>query len=379
MAKRKRINLIYRYNDNWMGGTYYIINIVKSLQLLDEDEKPELVILHSPGAPLGLIEEVKYPYLTYREVPLRINNFKRLINKVFYYINGVRVFNLKLDTDLKENVYPLYQDIQGANLNNAYYWIPDFQEEYYPNFFSAEELRAKRMMNKSLVAKGSSIIFSSTNALNDFNKFYPENLNVKRVLNFASFIDEGFRKLDISLLKKKFNIAKPYFIVPNQFWKHKNHMVVLKAIALLKETPLDFQIVFTGKLVDYRNPEYSNQLKQYIIDTEIDKYVLFLGFIDRDEQLKLMSESISIIQPSLFEGWSTVVEDSKVINQVILVSDIPLHREQIDTNATFFDPNDEVDLSQKMELILKSRPLPIPLNYSDFQKKFASDFNNLFS
>jgi glycosyltransferase involved in cell wall biosynthesis len=317
--------------------------------------------------------------LTYREVPLRINNFKRLINKVFYYINGVRVFNLKLDTDLKENVYPLYQDIQGANLNNAYYWIPDFQEEYYPNFFSAEELRAKRMMNKSLVAKGSSIIFSSTNALNDFNKFYPENLNVKRVLNFASFIDEGFRKLDISLLKKKFNIAKPYFIVPNQFWKHKNHMVVLKAIALLKETPLDFQIVFTGKLVDYRNPEYSNQLKQYIIDTEIDKYVLFLGFIDRDEQLKLMSESISIIQPSLFEGWSTVVEDSKVINQVILVSDIPLHREQIDTNATFFDPNDEVDLSQKMELILKSRPLPIPLNYSDFQKKFASDFNNLFS
>ena len=33
------------------------------------------------------------------------------------------------------------------------------------------------------------------------------------------------------------------------------------------------------------------------------------------DQLRLMKESLGVIQPSLFEGWSTVIEDAKALNK----------------------------------------------------------------
>ena len=46
---------------------------------------------------------------------------------------------------------------------------------------------------------------------------------------------------------------------------------------------------------------------------DIKKYISILGFISRQDQLSLMRDAIAVIQPSLFEGWSTVVEDCKAI------------------------------------------------------------------
>ena len=39
---------------------------------------------------------------------------------------------------------------------------------------------------------------------------------------------------------------KNYLIVPNQFWKHKNHLILVKAIKRLKDKKLKFKIVLTG-------------------------------------------------------------------------------------------------------------------------------------
>jgi len=379
MAERKHINLIYRYDDNWMGGTYYILNIIKSLKLLSDDQKPELLILHPIGCPLDGVTNLDYPFISFRALNLKISVQKRLVNKLFYYLNGKRIFNYKLPSDLLPNTYPLYFDMSDEQISKGFYWIPDFQEEYYPEFFSELEIRARKSLNTALLENKSDIVFSSQNALNDYNRFYPKNHNNKVVLNFASFVDESFRKIEINTLLEKFKIIKPYFIVPNQFWKHKNHKVVLEALVLLKDKNPDFQVVFTGKLTDFRNPEYSDQILQFVKENGIEDYVLFLGFIDRAEQLKLMSCAIAIIQPSLFEGWSTVVEDSKVINQFILVSDIPLHREQIKNNNIFFNPHSAIDLAEKMESFRMKEMVPVNINYKDFQLKFAQDFISIFN
>ena len=39
------------------------------------------------------------------------------------------------------------------------------------------------------------------------------------------------------------------------------------------------------------------------------------------------------MQPSLCEGWGTVLEDAKVLDKAVLLSDIPVHREQKNENA----------------------------------------------
>ncbi len=39
-----------------------------------------------------------------------------------------------------KNLYPINLDIEPSNINGFYFWIPDFQEWYLPNFFSKKRL-----------------------------------------------------------------------------------------------------------------------------------------------------------------------------------------------------------------------------------------------
>ena len=233
-------------------------------------------------------------------------------------------------------------------------WIADFQHCYYPEFFESGEL-AKRESNYKQIAKAKTpLVLSSYDALNDFQKYYSKNKKNVFVVHFTSYITDELQKLNIQnekkILKTYGLYRKKYAIICNQFWQHKNHIVVLKAIKMLmhKNPQLDFKFVFTGELSDRRNPEYINKIKALLDDNEVKKSVKVLGFVYRISQLCIMKYADFLIQPSLFEGWGTVVEDGKVLNKRMILSDITVHREQMDGNCILFHKNDSVDLAEKI-------------------------------
>ena len=90
-----------------------------------------------------------------------------------------------------------------------------------------------------------------------------------------------------------------------------------------------------------------------------------------------MQESIAIIQPSLFEGWSTVVEDAKAIDKLVIVSDILLHREQIELNCLFFDPHSASSLNFALNKSLNYE-MEVSENYQEKIERFAENFIALF-
>lgn len=45
MAERTRIGLIFSYDENWIGGAYYILNIVHALNTVNDIRKPHIVVL----------------------------------------------------------------------------------------------------------------------------------------------------------------------------------------------------------------------------------------------------------------------------------------------------------------------------------------------
>jgi glycosyltransferase involved in cell wall biosynthesis len=61
-----------------------------------------------------------------------------------------------------------------------------------------------------------------------------------------------------------------------------------------------------------------------------------------------MRRACAVIQPSLFEGWSTVIEDARMLGRPLIVSDIPVHREQIETSGTFFEPTNPLSLAHAL-------------------------------
>ena len=61
--KRMRIGILFYFSSQWMGGVIYIINLVKTLNFLDERQKPEIILFYISENE-KFIDEIKYPYLT---------------------------------------------------------------------------------------------------------------------------------------------------------------------------------------------------------------------------------------------------------------------------------------------------------------------------
>jgi len=376
MVERKHITLIYQYNDNWIGGTYYILNIIKALCFLDDRLKPKLSIVIDKGSNYEVIQNLNYPFIEFIPVRLTFNIAEKIINRISRILLKRPTIKLKIPGEI-EFLYPVSDFICTKNVKKFYYWIPDFQEHYLPNFFSAGEINDR--VNTQLIIQKTNVpvVFSSYSAQNDYNKFYHPNNNKKAVLNFVSILDDKYLQVPKLPLFNKYSITRPYFIIPNQFWKHKNQEVVLKAAKLLANQNSEFQLIFTGKEFDHRHPNHVSELREYIKDNGLDERIQFLGFIDRDEQLQLMKNSVAIIQPSLFEGWSTVVEDTKAINHFIILSNIDLHKEQINENCLFFDPYSPEDLALSMSKVLKGveiTNIDYPATILEFSNKFISIF-----
>ena len=84
-----------------------------------------------------------------------------------------------------------------------------------------------------------------------------------------------------------------------------------------------------------------------------------------------MKKSYAIVQPSLFEGWSTVVEDAKCLNKFIFLSNLNVHLEQNPRNVSYFDPRDESDLVDKLLNVI---PTAFEQNYQNNVRDFGNAF-----
>ncbi|MFM8004242.1 MAG: glycosyltransferase, partial [Dolichospermum sp.] len=104
-------------------------------------------------------------------------------------------------------------------------------------------------------------------------------------------------------------------------------------------------IVCTGHIYDHRKPDYIDIILQAIHTYGLANQVYLLGLIPRIDQIQLMRHSLAVIQPSLFEGWSTVVEDARCLGKKMILSDFPVHLEQDPPGSVFFERNSPQELA----------------------------------
>ena len=380
MGKRIKIGIIYSYDENWIGGTYYYQNLIQSLNLLNDKEKPHLVLLSNTIFSFDSIKELDYPFITYQLIEQPVSFIQNLINKVKVKIFKSKPKTKKINFGIDVLFHPSEISIPNS-IKRHLYWIPDFQEVYLPHLFSEEYLNFRKKTQVELLGSNKHILFSSQDACNDFKKLYPKAKSCTYVVNFSVF-HPNYLELDIEAIKSDYKITPnvPYFFSPNQFWKHKNHIIILRAVLKLKERfDFKFQIIFSGKEFDYRNPTYFEDLRKFVFDNNLNDTVKFLGFIDRKDQLCIMNNALAVIQPSLFEGWSSVIEDAKAMNQNVIVSSLEVHKEQLGENAYYFNPNDEDELIKQIIFFLEGRNDLPDFKYRENLSLFGEDFMNIIS
>jgi len=372
------INLFFN-NSNNSGIVNYIYNIISALKTLPTNEQPIITVFHSDDAPIDYIKSIGYPAILFRLFKSyssnRIVNGINKISKIFFKTDiylKLKYFN-KIDV-----LYPYFGFVDKIfyPVKHKIYWLVDFNNRAYPSHYidNGEEMLA---FQTELTNSDKHIVLSSNALLTELKEYYPNYKNTVSILNFACSLPD-LSGQDIDQLLLKFNISKPYFMSPNQFWEHKNQLTLIKALSILKETNrLNFKVVFTGStLVNRGKGHILSTLQTMVQNHGLNDYVLFLGIVDRNEQLTLMKYADGLIQPSLYEGWSTLVEEAKALNNNIVLSNLPVHIEQDCVNSYFFDPNNADQLADVLVESLNNKNINI-INYDDNIKKFGYDMLNI--
>lgn len=333
---RKRIALTaLGDNANWTGGLYYIKNI--AFVILQNTNITSLydIYIFSKKKDVEIFRDIEGCFL----IEVTANNkftvfFECIKNKIDY-------------------LFPYGHELPFGR-SKSIAWIPDFQHNHFPELFTASECK-KRTKKYGKYIRKNWLILSSNDALNDAKVFYASRTEKVCIMHFVSYIEPEIAKINDALqmeIDRKYFLEKgEYACVMNQFWQHKNHIVILEAMKeYFRNNPnSNFKFVFTGQMEDYRAPQYIENLKTLFEEEQIKKHSVLLGFVDRVEQIALMRNAAYVIQPSLFEGWGTVVEDAKVLDKTILLSDIPVHREQMSEKCILFNPYDSVILAKLIE------------------------------
>jgi len=349
-------------------------NLVIALNTLDDEQKPFIVLYSDPALFEPFRKITGYPYLMHSaEYEPAFTSLDRLVNRVSQkLLKKPLIDKRKFVLDVLFPVFDTGYEPNGKPAN--LHWIPDFQEHYLPEFFSKEEIERRIAVQKTVSARdGALLLLSSQAAFADYKKIYPEALTRNFVVPFV-VSHPGYQDRDIDAIRRKYSIPEKYYISSNQFWAHKNHRVIIEAVKMLKDEGVEACVIFTGKQNDWRNPAYFGELEAMVAQFGLGDRILFLGLIDRLDQLQLMKHAEAVIQPSRFEGWSTVIEDAKAMDQLVIASAIPVHKEQLRQNGFFFEPLDGAQLAGIMKGIARNRPKVMPNNYQEKVKAFAGQF-----
>jgi glycosyltransferase involved in cell wall biosynthesis len=315
-----------------MGGVNYVLNWARALKALPVAERPHVTLLTAAPAAAGIAEQ-----------------HADLGDAIAPFQDTAR---LALDF-----VYPATQLAEAPFGAPWAGWIPDWQCRHMPELFSESEARRRFVQYRLLAAHAPVCVVSSVMADADTGRVATETQAPRRVLPFPAVFDDAVyarRDERLAATRARLGVPERYAIICNQFWRHKNHLLVLEALERVERD--DVHIVMSGALQDDRWPDYAERVRTLLAAPRVAKHVTLLGSIARDDQIDLMLGAIGVVQPSRFEGWSTVVEEARALGLPSLLSEFPVHREQAPAGALFFGADDADALASQLDAWFATPP-----------------------
>jgi glycosyltransferase involved in cell wall biosynthesis len=348
-----KIGVIDLASGGWTAGGVFSSLVARSLQL--RRNEPDTVSILSASEPTGALGDL--PRIRPRRA--RYGRGEHFLRKLTGNLKPARLpFTADvhgLDV-LLPVIYPTAEeDIAPRGRCASVGWIPDFQHARLPEFFDPREIEDRKEACRRCARWHDLVLLSSESVRRDFAEQLPEYAVKARVLPFPSSLALADLTEPVSDFRVRLGVPEKYLLVANQFWAHKNHDVVIRAMSELHHRGHPACVVLVGNMFDHRGGDrcVASDVLQSLSRHDLGQKVRTLGRVSHDDLVSLLRHAGAIIQPSRFEGWSTTVQDAKALGRPLICSDIPTHREQA-PQAEFFPVKDYRTLADIIEKNWKS-------------------------
>lgn len=369
------------------GGSFqYAVSILEALSVLQRDQY-EIRFWYTSTDWNSLIKKFQFQCIKSKKNSF----FRRTFNKclrtvnyciknesINYFAHGIaalyEIQRWKPDVciRLEQGHIPLPPDIACIGP------IHDLMHRYEPSFPEVAEKKewaSRELLFRYHATHAQGILVDSSIGKKHVIECYgttPENIYVLPFVANNMLTKQAKKPESLSGLEDR-----PFIFYPAQFWLHKNHENLVKALALIKNK--NICCAFSGSTAH----EGYARCMDTIQALKLEHRVFILGYCKDEEVLWLYKNALCMVMPTFFGPTNIPPLEATQYGCPVAVSNIYGMPEQMENAALFFDPKNPREIANCIETIANDEQVRCKLishgyaltkkwNEQEFKKKFIS-------
>lgn len=250
----------------------------------------------------------------------------------------------------------------------------DLQHLHLPEFFSPAERRRRDLHYRTFAERAATVIVATPWAKRDVHERLGiplERLAVVPVPPPTNAYAEP-TPADVERVERGLGLSGAFVLYPAQTWRHKNHLRLLEALAILRDhTGSAIPLVCTGATNDHYT-----EVKAAVRRLGLADSVRFLGFVNPRTIRVLYGKARMLAFPSLFEGWGIPIVEAFSAGLPVACSNTTSLPDLVGDAAVVFDPYDPEamadaigrvwgDAALRAELVVRGRRVVARLDWAE--------------
>ena len=185
----------------------------------------------------------------------------------------------------------------------------------------------------------------------------------------SRYYHPNYRQVDIQTAKLKYGVPDEYFFYQGTIEPRKNLERLIRAYGLLYQRNRDVPaLVLAGK-----KGWLYDEIFRAVTELQLEKKVLFLGYIDIKDIPKLMCGAVAFVYPSLYEGFGLPPLEAMSCGTPVIASNAASIPEVVGDAGILVDPKNEEEIADALGRICTDSQLGKQLRNAGLQR--AKEFS----
>jgi len=342
------------------GGVFqYTISMLEAMKVITKSSnKYEVIQIRHESFPKILDKEY---IIKNQKTPIGLK-----IRRIIHFFTGIEIGNLAPNVDVDLIISPIITLLPFSMKRPYIVTIHDFQHKYYPQFFTIKEKITREIIYRT-GKKASLVICESNYVKQDLVKFLNIDESKIKVLpspppSYLQTIE--IKKENLLTIKEKYNLPEGYIFYPAQFWYHKNHINLLRALRYIKDKyNLEIPLILVGS----KKNNFENVMKE-IQNLGLSQQVKYLGYVPDEDMPYLYKLATALVMPTLFESVSMPIWEAFHLGCPVVSSNVCALPEQVGDAGLIFDPYNIEDMAEKIFIIWTNENLRNELVNKGFER-----------
>ena len=329
-----------------IGVGHYTYQLIR--HLLNIDKENEYVLFFDFRVREKDVKKFSRPNVKIKFYPF--SDYKKYLPGVYNEILGTATLS-------REKLDILHTTSPSSRIPTSYrgktiVTVHDLASYKLPNIFPKLKVAKFKTTMKLMVNKADKIIAVSNSTKKDICDIFGCQENKVGVI-YSGFdkrmLEQSRSPREKVLERYGVNDGKKYILFLGTLEPVKNIAKLLKAFKIFKEKckkdrgKCEYKLVMAGK-----NGWMAGEYKALAKKLEIDKDVVFTGYIVGDELVPMFRNADFFVMPSLYEGFGTTVLEAFATGTPAIVSNVSSIPEIAGDAALMIDPKNSQDIADAM-------------------------------